>query len=122
MPRKVFDASRMASRQASSNPFGDCAMTSILRTIDIGLSSHTLYFCPRQTRASGNAPCVVWFRLRRRIEKTLARGGGGAYRLRSARRLPIDRHHSLPPGIAQPALQPPFQIENLVGWLQPKPA
>src|SRR3954447_2098145 len=37
MPRKVFDASRIASRQASSNPFGDCAMTSIFRTIDIGL-------------------------------------------------------------------------------------
>ena len=43
MPRKVFDASRMASRQASSNPFGDCAMTSIFRTIAIGLSSHCIF-------------------------------------------------------------------------------
>src|SRR5215213_4817396 len=43
MPRNVLDASRMASRQASSNPFGDCAMTSTFRTIDIGLSSHCIF-------------------------------------------------------------------------------
>src|SRR3954471_10666293 len=46
MPRRVFDASRMASLQASSNPFGDCAMTSIFRTIDIGLSSHCILPAP----------------------------------------------------------------------------
>ena len=44
--RKVFEASRMASRQASSNPFGDCAMTSIFRTIAIGLSSHCFLPAP----------------------------------------------------------------------------
>jgi hypothetical protein len=35
MPRRVLAASLIASRQASSKPFGDCAMTSILRTIEV---------------------------------------------------------------------------------------
>src|SRR4051794_40261726 len=35
MPRSVCDASLIACRQASSNPLGDCAITSMLRTIDI---------------------------------------------------------------------------------------
>src|SRR5205823_15003411 len=39
MPRRVLAASLIASRQASSKLFGDCAITSILRTIDIALSS-----------------------------------------------------------------------------------
>jgi hypothetical protein len=35
IPRNVFDASVTASRHASSKPFGDWAMTSIERTIDM---------------------------------------------------------------------------------------
>src|SRR4051812_575206 len=35
MPRRVLAASLIASRQASSKLVGDCAITSILRTIDM---------------------------------------------------------------------------------------
>ena len=39
MPRSVLDASLIASWQASSKPFGDWAITSMLRTIDMHMSS-----------------------------------------------------------------------------------
>src|SRR3954470_12083516 len=58
MPRKVFNASRMASRQASSNPFGDCAMTSIFRTIAIGLSSHCIFARARHERKETRPPSL----------------------------------------------------------------
>src|SRR5215210_7524087 len=119
MPRKVFDASRMASRQASSNPFGDCAMTSIFRTIDIGLSSH----CILPALNTSVRKRALRRLVSRRIEGKPARGGARPERitrLGSARRPPIDRHHGLIPGVAQPTSQPPFQVENLVGRLQPK--
>src|SRR5215213_6660315 len=78
MPRKVFDASRMASRQASSNPFGDCAMTSIFRTIAIGLSSHSILPEPNTSVRKRALLRLVSHRMRR-LEGTPARRGGAGF-------------------------------------------
>src|SRR3954447_18191047 len=122
MPGKVFDASRMASRQASSNPFGDCAMTSIFRTIAIGLSSQCILPASNTSVRKRVLRRLVSSQMSR-IEETPARGGGIHLRdYGSARPLPFDRHHGLVPRVAQPAPQPPFQVENFVGRLQPKTA
>src|SRR5437588_12768525 len=54
MPRSVCDASLIACRQASSNPLGDCAITSMLRTIDIQfLPSARSYVANNQGHAYG---------------------------------------------------------------------
>src|SRR4051794_33571449 len=54
MPRRVCDASLIACRQASSNPLGDCAITSMLRTIDIQfLPSARSYVANNQSRIWG---------------------------------------------------------------------
>src|SRR3954451_19108739 len=49
----------MASRQASSNPFGDCAMTSIFRTIAIDLSSQCILLAPNTSVRKRALPRLV---------------------------------------------------------------